>query len=205
MKTSLEKQSPQHLESNGVILFWWAQTITWSKIQLITLMGFLLSEDVMRNSEPKLKLRILGESVSLTVSVYLEFVKYDNRAIFLIKKIDWYFNLNKLFIKGWLPVKDIAPQSYSTIYYNGTDYGCSISHDQCYWDDLKSAQGHCSEWSECNFIYQSDQHPPAINGAPVYWARRYADSIDEKGAVLWKQQGNKKKVNKRILFHSVFV
>ena len=106
--------------------------------------------------------------------------------------------MNIYCIIGWLPVKDTAPQGYSTIYYNGTDYGCSISHDQCYWEDLKSAQGHCNEWAECKFIYQSDHHLPAIIGTPVYWARGNSDIIDEKGAILWKQQGNQKQANIRI-------
>ena len=73
--------------------------------------------------------------------------------------------------------------------YTGTDYGCSIGNGQCYWEDRKTAEGQCAKWDDCKFIYQSDKHPPSTSGNPVYWARGDADVIDEKGAVLWKQQG----------------
>ena len=89
-----------------------------------------------------------------------------------------------------MSVQHTAPQGYSTIYYNGSAHGCTITHDQCYWKERKYAQGQCAEWEECKFIYQSDKHPPATSGSPIYWARGDADSIAEKGAVLWKQQGN---------------
>ena len=98
---------------------------------------------------------------------------------------------NYLLQKGWLSVQDTAPQGYSTIYYNGTDHGCTISHDQCYWKERKYAQGKCAEWEECKFIYESDKHPPATSGNPIYWARGDAETITEEGAVLWKQQGNR--------------
>ena len=66
----------------------------------------------------------------------------------------------------------------------------STINGQCYWENLMLAQAKCSIWSACKYIYQSDKHSPATTGNPVYWPRGHGDVISEKGAILWKQQGD---------------
>ena len=97
--------------------------------------------------------------------------------------------INKYNFIAWHQIQDTAPQGYTVLYYNGTDHLCTSFNEQCYWADLQIAQGQCSIWSACKYLYQSDKHSPGTTGDPVYWARGYGDIITEKGAVLWKQQG----------------
>ena len=75
------------------------------------------------------------------------------------------------------------------LYYGGADHQCNIEHDQCYWNDIQTAQGECEIWHECKYIYQTDKHTPATPGVPVYWARSEGEIVTEDGSVTWKLNG----------------
>ena len=89
---------------------------------------------------------------------------------------------------AWISVQNMQPSG--VLRYTGTDHGCSTGFEQCYWTDLQVAQRQCGTWSECKYLYQSDEHSPATAGNPVYWARGHGEGIYEEGAVLWEQEGN---------------
>jgi hypothetical protein len=60
-------------------------------------------------------------------------------------------------------------QPKKVLSYSGSEHGCKLLHNQCYWDSLAEAKTQCDAWAECEALYCSTAHN---SGAYACYARK---------------------------------